>query len=347
MKKVITLLLAVLMIFSLAACNNDTNPTEPSTSGEPFYDMPDFSVPPTASGDSAKFTLNEIIDWVNNTEVFTFEFAETLEKSKQTLYKTEDLTDGEEVKEAVSPLGLITFAFEAADIPSLGNFEASDFTFYDDNKMAQMKESERPKEFMECVVTDVCLDLTDASLIVRAAYVVDNTNDSSTYFCTVKLTYLGDNQYKLFVRAEDYGDSNGKEYVYITEETFNFTADDYNLVEGTYQCSQKTSLVYETTLTAGESGTTTTTVVKRSEIISVDIDIKCNDGVYTVEREMIMKQSDESYDPADATEIYRVNQKIEQKDGIYVLTEVAKGADNNGDPVDLTQYVTFAPKSEA
>ncbi len=343
MKKVITLLMAVLMILSLAACNN--NSKEPSTSGEAFYDMPDFSTPPTASGDTAKFTLQEMVGWVNNTKNFKFEFAEMLAKSTQTLYKTAELTDGEVVKENVAPIGLITYLCDNLDIDSLGNFDAANFEFYDSDKMAKVKEAKLPKSFMECVVTDVCMDLTDGSFIVRAAYVIDNDNEGSTYFLTTKLTYLGDNQYKLMLRGEDYGNNAGKEYVYITTEHFEFRADDYKIIDGTYKCEQRTSLVYETTINVGNSDKTTTTLIQRSEIITVDIDVKCENGVYTVSREMIMKQSDESYDPDKATEIYRVTQNIEQKDGVYVLTEKAKGVDSNGDPVDSTQYVTFTQKT--
>jgi hypothetical protein len=196
-------------------------------------------------------------------------------------------------------------------------------------------------------VTDVCLDLTDGSLIVRAAYFVDKEDEESTYFLTTKLTYLGDNQYKLFVKGEDYGTMQGKEYVYITTENFEFRADDYKIVDGKYNCEQRTSLVYETTLTVGNSDKTTTTTIKRSEVITVDIDMKCKDGIYTVQREMTMKQSHESFDPNDATEIYRVTQGIENKDGMYVLKEHAKGVDNDGNPVDSIQYVTFTPKNEA
>ena len=58
-----------------------------------------------------------------------------------------------------------------------------------------------------------------------------------------------------------------------------------------------------------------------------------------------MKQSHESFDPNDATEIYRVTQNIENKDGMYVLKEHAKGVDNDGNPVDSTQYVTFTEKT--
>lgn len=343
MKKVITLLMAVLMIFSLAACNN--NSTEPSTSGEAFYDMPDFSSPPTATGDTAKFTLQDMVGWVNNTKNFTFDFASVLENSTQTVYKTDELKDGEAVKESVSPLGLIAYTCKNCDFAGLGDFEASDFEFYDSNKMAKVKEAKLPKSFMECVITDVCLDLTDGSLIVRAAYFVDKEDEESTYFLTTKLTYLGDNQYKLFVKGEDYGTTQGKEYVYITTENFEFRADDYKIVDGKYNCEQRTSLVYETTLTVGNSDKTTTTTIKRSEVITVDIDIKCKDGIYAVQREMIMKQSHESYDPNDAAEIYRVTQNIENKDGMYVLKEHAKGVDNDGNPVDSTQYVTFTEKT--
>jgi hypothetical protein len=59
---------------------------------------------------------------------------------------------------------------------------------------------------------------------------------------------------------------------------------------------------------------------------------------------MIMKHSDESCKPADATEIYRVTQSIEYQDGMYVLTEHAKGTGSDGKPVDSTQYVTFTEK---
>lgn len=345
MKKVITLLMAVLMIFSLAACKNDS--TEPSTSGEALYDMPDFSLPPTATGDTAKFTLQEMVNWVNNTETFKFEFADTLANSEQTVYKTAELKDGEVVKEAISPLGLIAYACKNCDFAGLGNFESKDFEFYDSDKMAKVKEAKLPKTFMECVVTDVCLDLTDGSMIIRAAYVVDKDDEDSTYFLTTKLTYLGDNQYKLFVRGEDYGTSQGKEYVYITTENFTFRADDYKIIDGKYNCEQRTSLVYETVLNVGNSDKTTTTIINRSEVITVDIDVQCKDGVYNVQRDMIMKQSHESYDPDKATEIYRVSQTIEQKDGVYMLKEHAKGTDNEGNPVDSVQYVTFTPKNEA
>lgn len=343
MKKVITLLLAVLMIFSLAACKNNSN--EPSTSGEAFYDMPDFSSPVTAAGDTAKFTLQEMLGWVNNTKNFSFDFATTLAKAEQTVYDNVEMKDGEVVKENVQPLGLITYLFDNFDIAGLGDYDAADFEFYDSDKMVKVKEDKLPKTFMECVVTEVCFDLTDGSYIIRAAYVIDEADESSTYFLTSRLTYLGDNQYKLMLRGEDYGDSNGKEYVYITTETFSFRADDYKMVDGTYKCEQRTSLVYETTINVGNSDKTTTTLIQRSEVITVDIDVKYEDGVYTANREMIMKQSDESYDPDKATEIYRVTQKIEQKDGVYVLTERAKGADNNGNPVDSTQYVTFTQKN--
>lgn len=345
MKKVMTLLMAVLMIFSLAACK-DNDSTEPSsTSGEALYDMPDFSVPPVATGNQPKVTLQEMVNLVNNTDKFTYAFADQLETSKQTVYQTEALQDGEVLKESVSPLGLITMTLKYVDLPALGTLDPSDFEFYDSDRMAKVKEAKRPNEFMDCVVTDVCFDLTDASIIIRTASVIEQEDEESTYFCTIKLTYLDDNQYKLYVRTEDYGAVQSKEYVYITEETFNFTSDKSAVMDGQYHCAQNTSLAYETTLDVGGSDKTTTTTIKRSERITVDIDIKCNDGIYTVDREMIMKQSDESYDPADATEIYRVNQHVEQKDGIYVLTEHAKGTGKDGKPVDSTQYVTFTEKT--
>jgi hypothetical protein len=346
MKKVVTLFVAVLMIFALTACNNDATDTQkPSTSGESLYDMPDFSVPPSASGDTAKFTTQQVLELVNSTKVFSFDFADMLEKSKQTLYETKELKNGKEVEGTVSPLSLITFVLKYIDISSFDVFEASDFEVYDDYKMARMKEAKRPEEFMNCTITDIFLDLTDASLIIRYVYLIDEKNEASTCFYTTRLTYIGENQYKLFVRIEDYGESNGKEYVYITDEMFNFTANDYSIVDGTYACTQKTSLVYETTLPVSNSDKTITTLVKRAEIITVDIDIECENGIYTVDREMIMKQSDESYNPDDATEIYRINQHIEPYNGIYMLTETVKGTDVNNNPVNTTQYVTFMGKS--
>lgn len=345
MKKVMTLLMAVVMIFSLTACK-DNDSTEPSsTSGEAFYDMPDFSVPPVAVGDKAKVTLQEMVSLLNNTPKFTYSFADQLEKSTQTVYSTEELKDGEVIQEPVSPLGLITMTLQYVDFQDFETFDASDFEFYNSDKMAKVKETKRPQTFMDCIVTDVCFDLTDASIIIRTASVIEQEDEESTYFCTIKLTYLDDNQYKLYVRTEDYGAVQSKEYVYITEETFNFTSDKSAVMDGQYHCAQNTSLAYETTLDVGGSDKTTTTTIKRSERITVDIDIKCNDGIYTVDREMIMKQSDESYDPEDATEIYRVNQHVEQKDGIYVLTEHAKGTGKDRKPVDSTQYVTFTAKN--
>lgn len=345
MKKVMTLLMAVVMIFSLTACK-DNDSTEPSsTSGEAFYDMPDFSVPPVAIGDKAKVTLQEMVSLLNNTPKFTYAFADQLEQSTQTVYSTDELKDGEVLKEPVSPLGLITMTLKYVDFQNFDALDASDFEFYNSDKMAKVKEAKRPKTFMDCIVTDVCFDLTDASLLIRAASVMEEQDETSTYFCTTRLTYLGDNQYKLLVLTEDYGTVQEKDYVYITEETFNFTADKAAVIAGQYHCAQNTSLVYETTLNVGGSDKTTTTMIKRSEKITVDIDIKCDDGIYTVDREMIMKQSDESYDPEDATEIYRVNQHVEQKDGIYVLTEHAKGTGKDGKPVDSTQYVTFTAKN--
>lgn len=333
MKKVLTILMAVLMILALSACS------KPSESGDALYDMPDFSIPPTAVGESPVVTLEEMIQYVNETETFTLPFATYLDGCKQTLYKTEELKDGEEAKESLAPLGMLTYILKENDFAQIAKLSAEDFDILQDGKLAKIKEGKGPSAHMNAVVTDFCLDLTDTACVIRGMYIMD-TDSSSTYFFTFRLKYHGDNKYTITLRSEDYGVTNSQEYVFISEEELVFTTDEWKINECTYQCKQDTSLVESQLNSSGNA-----TIKKQSERLTSTVELKYVDGKYQVDRTLVMKQAYDSYNPDVAQEVYNIHQTIEFKDGHYLLTEVANYKDENGTPATAKQFAVFEEKA--
>lgn len=332
MKKVLTILMAVLMIAALSACS------KPSESESVLYEMPDFSIPPTAVGSAPVVSLETMIQYLNDTKKFTVPFATYLTSCKQTLYTKEDFSDGKAPEKTMEPLGVLTYIFDSNNFELFVDVTSDDFEMLEDGKIAKIKEGKGPATYMDVVVTDLCLDLTDKSCIIRGMYVRDTTTQSA-YFVTFKLTYESDQKYTLHLRTEDYGIETAEEYRFVSDETLTCITNQWQVMQCEYKCIQDTSLVANTT-NDGEQ-----TIKKQAERLSATLSLTQTDNIYHVNRQIEMKQVYDSYDVNDAEYVYDVTQTIQYKDGKYLLTETANFKNEKSEYETATQFAVFEEKA--
>lgn len=329
MKKALTVFLTILIILTLSACS------EPTESGDKLYNMSDFSVPPKAVGDTPVISLEDMIQYVNKTEKFKLSFAEYLDSCQQTLYKNKELQNGEELKESIEPLGVLTYIFNENDFSIFLDVKAEDFELLENGKLAKIKEGKGPATYMNSVVTDFCLDLTDAACVIRGMYITD-TETQSTFFVTLRLKYHDNNKYTLRLLTEDYGLSNNKEHAFISDETLTFVTEQWDVIECNYTCKQDTSLIER----ESESNITK----QQAERLVTTLTLTQKNNIYHVNRNINMKQSYDSYHPDKAKDIYDVTQVIEFKDDKYLLTETANFKNEQGNLDKMEQFVIFQKK---
>lgn len=336
-RKLLIIVLAVLMVFSMAACDKGT--TEPQKI-EALYERPDFSKKPIAAGTEIITTFDEMYEWFMAYEKPKLSISDELYLSKQTLYKNEELTDGTPLEENIDLLGYIVTLFYCNDFDSF-KMDKTNWSSGQNGKMFFMNDSSLPQECESMVPVECAFDLTTNTVLFRGFVKVNDEMQSSDIYIELTLNLI-DGMYEVSYTAMEFGYTSETDYVATSSEVLRYKTDEAGeIIACEYSCLEKETVAQEE-WSEEEKGIKGSIKYETSNFL-INITIGMKDDKYAITRDTSFKYA-ESYKEEDVKEHNRISQTIDFINGHYILTETVIDYENNGQ--SDTYYLVYQPQSE-